>query len=317
MSSKLQSEAAFESTDFGFLYRQFTTPKPLPSDIQLDGQTAIVTGSNIGLGLSACRQLLELGLSHLIMAVRSPTKGGEAARVLRQQFKTAVISVWPLDLESYESITEFVEKCKSLPRIDVAILNAALMKASHTTIHTTQHETTLQVNYLSTVLLSILLLPVLKQKRPDNAQRPPVLSIVGSDLAWRVDIESKGPVFEQFDKPLGYNKMLWYGRTKVLLVFFMSKLAEVVSADDVLINMPNPGTTRGTAFFRESSTLAAKLIAILQFLGARRVDVGATTYLDAALVRGKESHGCFLSDWSIKSSVPQDGSSRSPPPNVC
>lgn len=59
-----------------FLYRQFfiTPPKADPHVINLHGQTGIVTGANVDLGLEACRQLLDLGLSHLILAVRNKGK---------------------------------------------------------------------------------------------------------------------------------------------------------------------------------------------------------------------------------------------------
>lgn len=50
-----------------FLCRQFffTPTKVNPQKSNLCGQTGIVTGSNIGLGLEASRQLLELGLSRV------------------------------------------------------------------------------------------------------------------------------------------------------------------------------------------------------------------------------------------------------------
>lgn len=55
-----------------FLYCQlFLIPTEAdPSETDLSGQIGIVTSSNIGLGLKASRQLLQLGLSHLILAVR-------------------------------------------------------------------------------------------------------------------------------------------------------------------------------------------------------------------------------------------------------
>lgn len=300
MSSKLEAKAAFEATLAGFFYRQFTKPLPLPTNIKLTDQVAIVTGSNTGLGFESCRQLLKLGLSHLIMGVRSPAKGDEAADLLRREFPDAMISVWIVDMQSYDSIQAFAGQCATLPRIDITILNAALMKISYTSVPDTGHELTVQVNYISTVLLAILLLPILKSKKTSSAQRPPVLSIVGSDLAYRVNIDTKGPVFQQFDESKSYSQFLWYGRSKLLLALFFSKLCDFVDADDVIINMPNPGTTKGTAFFREFSTFAGKMVGVLQFLFARPVDVGATTYIDAAVSRGKESHGSFLSDWAIK-----------------
>ncbi|ROT38905.1 NAD(P)-binding protein [Sodiomyces alkalinus F11] len=300
MSSELQSHAAFEATLFGFFVRQFTKPKPIRADTKLTGQTAIVTGANTGIGLASCRQFLGFGLSHLIMGVRSQAKGDEAANQLRKEFPAADISVWIIDMQSYDSIQAFVEQCKSLPRIDMTVLNAALMKSTYTTVPSTDHEISVQVNYLSTALLSILLLPVLRSKKVPGAARPPVLSIVGSDLAYRVDIQTKGPTMQQFDTPEGYDQFLWYGRSKLLLTFFAAKLAEHVDPDEVLVNMVNPGTTKGTSFFREFSTLSGMMVGVLQFLFARGVDVGATTYLDAAVARGKGSHGSFVSDWTLK-----------------
>ncbi|KAG5791063.1 hypothetical protein H9Q69_009870 [Fusarium xylarioides] len=299
MSAKLEHQAAFETTFRGWLSRQFTTPKPLPNTLELKEKTAIITGSNTGLGFEASRQLLKLGLSHLIMAVRSQTKGDAAVSILRDEFPQSTISVWILDMESYESVTEFAARCNTLPRIDIVILNAALIKPAFTRA-STGHELTMQVVYLSTALLTILLLPILKAKRTATSPRPPVITVVGSDLAYRADIQTTGPVLGQLDKDQGYSQFVWYARSKLLLTFFVSKLAESIDPNHVLLNMVNPGTTRGTAFLREFSPLLARLVGTLQYIFARPVDIAATTYLDACLIHGVESHGSFISDWNIK-----------------
>ncbi|KAF4953186.1 hypothetical protein FGADI_6161 [Fusarium gaditjirri] len=299
MSAELEHQAAFEATFRGWLSRQFTTPKPLPTPLYLKEKTAIITGSNTGLGLEASRQLLSLGLSHLIMAVRSQTKGDAVASLLRAQFPDSTISVWILNMESYDSIEAFAARCATLPRIDIVILNAALIKPVFTRA-STSHELTVQVVYLSTALLTVLLLPILKSKKTALDSRPPVITVVGSDLAYRADMQTMSAVLEQLDKDRDYRQFVWYARSKLLLIFFVSKLAESVDPNHVLLNMVNPGTTRDTAFLREFSPLVARLVGILQFLFARPVEVAATTYLDACLVRGTESHGSFVSDWTIK-----------------
>ncbi|KAF5558960.1 short-chain dehydrogenase reductase family [Fusarium mexicanum] len=299
MSAKLEHEAAFEATFRGWLSRQFTTPKPLPSTLELKEKTAIITGSNTGLGFEASRQLLELGLSHLIMAVRSQAKGDAAASTLRAEFSDSTVSVWILDMESYDSVVAFATNCDILPRIDIVILNAALIKPSFSRA-STGHEITMQVAYLSTALLTILLLPILKAKGARASTRPPVITVIGSDLAYRADTQTTGPVLEQLDKDQGYSQFVWYARSKLLLTFFLSKLAESIDPNHVLLNMVNPGTTRGTAFLREFSPLLARLAGALQYIFARPVDIAATTCLDACLLHGIESHGSFISDWNIK-----------------
>lgn len=299
MSSRLEADAAFEATIPGLLYRQFTQPKLPPAGVRLDGQVAIITGSNVGLGLSASRQLLQLKLSHLVMAVRSKAKGDAAAKQLRDEFPDARINVWILDMESYGSIQDFVKQCATLPRIDFAILNAGLMKTTYTVVPDTGHEMTMQVNYLSTALLSILLLPVLKSKKT-AASKPPVLSIVGSDTMYRRTVETNGAILPQFDQSTGYEFFAWYGKSKLLLAFFVARLAQFVDPQDVLINISNPGATKGTAFGRDTSPIFQRLAGVLQFFFARTVESGASTYVDAVLSKGEESHGSFVSDWAIK-----------------
>ncbi|CZR51213.1 related to short-chain dehydrogenase/reductase family protein, putative [Phialocephala subalpina] len=300
MSTKLESEASLESTVFGFLRRRLTGTKPLPAGIQLTDQVAIVTGSSVGLGLEASRQLLQLGLSRLIMGVRSQVKGDAAAAQLRSAFPSATISVWTVDRESYDSIRAFADQCATLLRIDIEILNAGFMNTPYTTVAATKHEITMLVNYLSMALLAILLLPILRAKRVAGAARPPVLTLVGSDAAYGADIETAGPVLQQFDKPKAFSQFPWYSKSKLLLVLFVSKLAELVSSDEVLVNMANPGMARGTAFFRGVPTVLLKLVAVVRFLLARLAAVGATTYINAAVAQGKESHGAFTTDWTIK-----------------
>jgi NAD(P)-dependent dehydrogenase (short-subunit alcohol dehydrogenase family) len=300
MSSLLESQASFEASALGFLYRQFTKPKPLPAGTDLKGSCAVVTGSNVGLGLEACRQLLELELSQLVMGVRSQAKGDIAASQLRKDFPLASITVWIVDMESYDSVQVFALQCSTLPRVDIAILNAGLMKASFTMSTSGLHESTLQINYLSTALLAILLLPTLRRSKLDRPSKIPVLSIVGSDMIYQAKVETTGPVFQQSDTAEGYSQFSWYARSKLLLTFFLGKLAEHISPDEVLINMPNPGMTKDTAWFRGYGTILMKMWEIAQFFLARSLQVAATTYIDAVLHQGRESHGSFTSDWTIK-----------------
>ncbi|EFQ31416.1 retinol dehydrogenase 12 [Colletotrichum graminicola] len=300
MSAKLQADAASETTIPGFLRRQRVAPTPLPSDLRLTDQTAIVTGSNVGLGLSASRQLLELGLSHLVMGVRSQAKGDAAASQLRKDFPDSQVSVWVLDMESYESIRQFTDRCASLSRLEIVILNAGLMMTSYTPVAGTGHESTFQVNYLSTVYLSLLLVPILKSKKIPGASRPPVLSIVGSDSAYMTSLKTTNPVLPQCDDPKEFGVQHAYMRSKLLLMFFVAKLAELVDPSDVLINVSNPGLTKGTAFGDKHPYLLQKIFGVVQYFIARPLDVGASVYLDAVLVQGVESHGSFISEWTIK-----------------
>jgi NAD(P)-dependent dehydrogenase (short-subunit alcohol dehydrogenase family) len=158
-----------------FLKNQFRSKPPhIPPDTDLIAKVAIVTGANSGLGFEACVQLLSLRLSHLILAVRSTEKGNIAASKLRAQCRDAAIEVWELDMNSYQSIQEFSQRVNSqLSRLDYVILNAGISNFRFRVNTSTGHEEVIQVNYLSTALLSLLLIPAcLKVKVPTWNTRP-------------------------------------------------------------------------------------------------------------------------------------------------
>lgn len=94
MSIQLEKEAPWQSTFMHNAWRQmFTNIPQLPEGLDLSGKTALITGSNVGLGLECARHFLKLRLSKLIMAVRSLEKGEAAAADLRSQYSEADIQV--------------------------------------------------------------------------------------------------------------------------------------------------------------------------------------------------------------------------------
>ncbi|KAI1880538.1 hypothetical protein JX265_000778 [Neoarthrinium moseri] len=276
MSAQLESQASFESGISGFMYRQFLIHrKPVPPGMSMKGKTAIVTGSNTGLGLEAARQLLQLGATTLVMAVRSLDKGNEAAKELRPAFPQARVEVWALDMEDYAAIETFAEKCKDLKRIDVVILNAGLQNTTYKRSVNTGHEQVLQVNYLSTALLTILLLPVLRAKK-ESSSRSPVITLVTSDTAYWATLNAEEPVLAQFDNEERFSQFAAYTGTKLLEQMFLIKLAELVSADDVIINAVNPGLVDGTALDRDSP--AGLLFGAFRRIVGRSLEVGGSTF---------------------------------------
>jgi NAD(P)-dependent dehydrogenase (short-subunit alcohol dehydrogenase family) len=287
-----------------FIKNQFRTPTVYPpKDLDLTSQVAIVTGSNTGLGYEASRQLLSYKLSHLVMAVRTVQKGETAADQLRKDFPQATIEVWMLDMNSYESIQSFADRVKSdLPRLDMAILNAGLGKQTFGTVPATGHEESVQVNYLSTSLLAILLLPILKTRSPSG--KPGRLTLINSATAYMTKFQNRDAkqLLASFDDPKQWDGNDRYGSSKLLGQMFTYKLLEYVSADDVIINLADPGLVKGTGLGGKGGILISVARSIFSLAG-RTVEAGATAYVDAVAVKGKESHGCFLMSWEIAPSV--------------
>ncbi|KAE8451117.1 hypothetical protein EG329_004789 [Mollisiaceae sp. DMI_Dod_QoI] len=283
-----------------FWHNQFKVKIELPTRSKypsLQGKVAIVTGANSGLGFESSRQLLALGLSHLVIAVRSIEKGKAAASKLRLANPTATIDVWALDMESYDSIQAFVRKCDAeLSRIDYTILNAGIGPLKFNKTRSTGHEASIQVNHISTVLLAILLLPVLKAK--STRDNPARLTVTNSLLAHVCKFPNRNqrPLLPSFDdtKITPWDPQERYGVSKLLQQLFLAKLAEQIKSDDVVINMVDPGATKDTGLSREVGGLLLIALKIMNGIAARPVERGAATYIDALVGHGKESHGCFL-----------------------
>jgi NAD(P)-dependent dehydrogenase (short-subunit alcohol dehydrogenase family) len=296
-----------DNRSFGsfFLRSQLCSkPKIPPSSTDLTGQVAIVTGASTGLGFHCCRHLLSLKLSHLIIAVRSPSKGEDARSKLGQEYPNAKVEVCELEMGSYESILDFVQRMQQLDRLDIAILNAGVVRATFELNAGTGHEDVIQINYLSTMLLAILLLPVLKSK--SSAGSPGRLTIVGSGTAYGATFPNRNevPLLASFDKrpePYDTNAATErYWVSKLLGHLFMVQLASHVRPDDVVVNIVDPGLCKGSQLNRDTSGVAGTVMSALKMVFGRTMEIGSSTYVDAAVVKGKETHGSFLSEWEIK-----------------
>lgn len=283
-----------------FWNNQFRVKIELPTQSKypsLKGKVAVITGANTGLGFESAKQLLTLGLSHLVVAVRSIKKGKTAASELGLANPTATIDVWTLDMESYDSIQAFVRKCESeLSHIDYTILNSGLAPINFSTTSSTGHETAIQVNHISTMLLAILLLPVLKARSTrDDPARLTVVNSLTAHLCKFPNHEQR-PLLPSFDdvEITPWDAQERYGVSKLLGQLFLVKLTEHIRADDVVVNMVDPGLTKGTDLARDASGLLLIAAKAFKAIAGRPLDRGAATYVDALLGHGKESHGCFL-----------------------
>ena len=176
---------------FYFLYTQlFVTPR-LPRDISFAGQTAIVTGSNVGLGKDAARQIASLGAAKVIIACRSVQKGEEAAEDIQKTLPASSktkLEVWSLDLGSSASIKEFAARANQLDRLDVLLENAGIATGKLELVE--GHESTIQVNVIGTFLLALLLLPKLRETAESYKVLPHV-AIVSSEVAHWAKFEEK------------------------------------------------------------------------------------------------------------------------------
>lgn len=167
-----------------FLYSQLFVTPPYPS-ASFAGQTVIVTGSNVGLGLEAARHFYRLNCAKLILAVRTPSKG-EAAKediarsVQHRSDASDAIKIWPLELGSTTSTLAFAERVKTeLPRVDVLVEGAGI--SGRTWAVSEGFELSIQVNVINTFLLALSLLPKLAETKTRFPESQPHLTIVSSE----------------------------------------------------------------------------------------------------------------------------------------
>lgn len=165
-----------------FFYSQLFRTPPHPAQ-SFAGQTVIVTGANVGLGLEAARHFYRLDCAKLIIAVRTVSKGEAAKEDIIQSVKhrtdANAIEVWSLDLASTASTVAFAERVnKDLTRVDAVIENAGINIKEYSVSEGT--EQTIQVNVINTFLLALSLLPKLRETAK-LANSLPHLTIVTSE----------------------------------------------------------------------------------------------------------------------------------------
>jgi retinol dehydrogenase-12 len=274
------------------LKSQYTVSIPYP-EVSFEGQTVIVTGSNIGLGLEAARHAVRLNAAKVIIACRTTSKGEEAKKSIEESTKrTGVIEVWKLDLSSYASVKEFASQANTLPRLDVLLENAGISTRKFEMSE--DNESTITTNVVSTFLLALLLLPKLKETAA-TYNTTPRLTIVTSELHEMADLQERkdksGRIFDTMNDPKRGNMSSRYNNSKLLEILILRQIVETCAPAGypVILNLTAPGFCR-SSLAREMGVAANAMYIALH---ARTTEVGSRCLVHA-IQAGKESHGKYM-----------------------
>ncbi|KAH8649110.1 putative short-chain dehydrogenase/reductase family protein [Xylariales sp. PMI_506] len=277
----------------------------LPSPTKLyTGQTIIVTGSNVGLGLETARHFVRLGANKVILAVRNLSKGQSAAQSIEASTGkpgVVVVEVWELDLTSHASVLSFAKRASGLDRLDVVVNNAGILVYDFEMAD--GNESTITVNVISPMLLSILLLPKLRETSV-NFKKEVVLTFTGSFVHFMTDFPEREnkEIFKALALESDAQMPTRYYVSKLIQLLVVRELADQVTASskpgNVTISIFNPG------FFKSEVMRHAGAIFQLFFrpyrkLVARSTEEASRTAMHAA-AGGKETHGQYLGDCAIK-----------------
>lgn len=278
---------------------------PKDPQVSFSGKTVLVTGSNTGLGYAAALKFAALGASKIILGVRSVTKGEDAkARIATTtNYETGRIAVMQLDMSSFESVRAFVkmlEKEIGNSGLDVAVLNAGIAAPSYEINESTGWETALQINVLSTTLLAILLMPILK-RTASKTQQPSQLTLTGSSghtyvTTSQIQLPPGKMLLETINSPEFFELEKSYCVIKLLTMYIMQGLIDdysknVAGETDVWINVTCPGYC-STDLGREFPWYVTWPTKLMQLYYGRSAEQGGRSLVSATLLEGA-GHGKF------------------------
>ena len=216
-----------------FILRPYIAGGVCTSKARLEGKTAIITGSNVGIGKETALDLARRG-AKVILACRDIQKAEAALKEIVKKSGNENIAAKHVDLASLKSVRDFAEDInKNEPRLDILINNAGVMAVQTLTKTQDGFETQMGVNHLGHFLLTNLLLDLLKKSVPS---RVIVVSSVGHWFVTRT-----GMNFENMNGEISYDPLDSYGQSKLANILFTRELARRLEGTSVTANSLHPG----------------------------------------------------------------------------
>jgi NAD(P)-dependent dehydrogenase (short-subunit alcohol dehydrogenase family) len=207
--------------------------------MNMDGRTALVTGSTDGVGRYVAASLAASGARVLIHGRDSGRGKALAAEIKRAGRGEAVF--YQADLSSLAGARQLAEAVLAdNKRLDLFISNAGIGSQNQGPQRQTSadgYELRFAVNYLSGFLLAYLLLPLLKASAPSRI----------------VNVASLGQHPIDFDDVMitrGYSGSRAYAQSKLSQIMFTIDLAEQLKGSGVTVNSLHPATYMNTTMVR-------------------------------------------------------------------
>jgi NAD(P)-dependent dehydrogenase (short-subunit alcohol dehydrogenase family) len=236
------------------------------------GRTAVVTGSNTGLGYETAAALAAKG-AQVVLAVRNVGKGTDAAARIGDATPGASVEVQELDLTSLDSVRAAAELLRAKhDTIDLLINNAGVMftpKSSTKDGFELQFGTNHLGHFAFTGLLLDRLLPV-------PGSRVVTVSSVGHRFA------RNGIDFDDLQSEKDYSRVGAYGQAKLANLMFTYELARRLqsSGSNTIAAAAHPGGSR-TELTRNLPPVVGALTKLAEPL-FQDADMGALPTLRAA-----------------------------------
>ncbi|XP_066515078.1 dehydrogenase/reductase SDR family member 13a.3 [Hoplias malabaricus] len=250
------------------------------SKANLKGKTAVVTGSNTGIGKATALDLAKRG-ARVILACRNQEKAEAAVYDIRRESGNNEVLFMHLDLANLKSVRMFAETfLKTEPRLDLLINNAGVAGPGRTE---DGFGLAFGVNHLGHFLLTSLLLDRLKatgQSRIVNVSA--LLHRLGS-----VDFNTLNTHKDLVTGQSSWHCIKAYCHSKLCNVLFTRELANRLEGTGVTCYSLHPGVIT-TELVRNLSLWMRLLLLPFSKLFFMDVEEGAQTTLHCALQEGLE-----------------------------
>ncbi|PHH81206.1 hypothetical protein CDD80_41 [Ophiocordyceps camponoti-rufipedis] len=272
---------------------------PYPEE-DCTGRVVIVSGANTGLGREAARHFTRLNAAKVILACRNVDKAEAARRDIEVTTgRSGVVESWQLDLSAVDSVKAFTDRAAALDRLDILVNNASVLSIEWSLAD--GHETMVTVNVISTFLLTLRLLPVMRRTAMRFNVTPHVV-IVSSDASFLTSFPERHA--ENIIQRLQLNQQYQdrYNVTKLLQLMATRELARACDASaksNVIINALNPGFC-DTELFRAVPAPFSLVIRFGLAIFGRTPEMGSRTLMSAAFA-GHDTHGRYMTNCRMHS----------------
>ncbi len=249
----------------------------------LQDKVCVVTGATGGIGEATAHGLAQLGAA-VVVHGRDAAKGRGAADRIKQATGNAGVRFVEGDLAALAQVRRLAEELdRSLPRIDVLVLNAGLA-CSHRSITADGYETTFAVNHLAPFLLTHLLRAKLERSAAAR------IVVVASEAHRGTQLDFSDLMLEK-----GYGQMRAYSRSKLANILFTRSLARRLAGTPQTCNSLHPGVVR-TGIFREAPALLRGILSTIGRLLLLSPEQGARTslYLASSSEVAGQSGGYYI-----------------------
>ena len=202
----------------------------------LEGKTALITGSNSGLGYYTAKALAEKNC-HVILSCRTIEKSLSTKNKLQKLIPQAKFSTIGIEMGDFNNVSS---KCDQISdeydKLDLLINNAGIMHPPKT-LNSQGYEIQFAVNHLSHMLLTLKLIPLLEKIKNSRIVTVTSLAQFFGKVGWK-----------NLKAELYYNKQESYATSKLANIMFALELSQKLQEKNILSTAAHPGIAKTNLF---------------------------------------------------------------------